>query len=522
MLIKEGVSKTEEKRIVVGLILSTDFFKKVYPTLKLDYFTNSYLQTIASYCLTFYESYEKAPFNHIHDIFKDEYNANRIKETEAELIDTLLKSLAETYSQDDINVDYWVEMATDYFRSREMEILINNISVLKEKGDLEEAENQINEYYKIPYPIDDEDILINPSNLETQERIYRKRDEEEANFFQIPGDLGKYLGNWKRGDVVSFFGAAKKGKTRTLLSMYKFGVLSKKKTLFFSIEMTDTEVLPLTNQVFFPMTNKEPGMYTYPVFDCEYNQNSTCKERLSNTLVKFEKPEKTDDQEKGKKKILKPIYDPGHTVCTKCRNHPDLDIRRKFKLAYFWEEIYRDANDIFTVRNNIKRFQKLWQKYGRLSVHKKYTLTYDKLMRDIDKFWQRENWFPDILIIDYVDILGINSKFDDYRLVDEQWKLLAKLAGETNTLVITATQGNLAAHKTEQLDSTHQGGFYGKNRHVNLMVGLNQNNIEKELGLMRYGITEARSIEFIPGKNCVVLNDFSTGQAYLDSYYSFS
>ncbi|MFO8184448.1 MAG: hypothetical protein R6U39_09775, partial [Candidatus Aegiribacteria sp.] len=138
----------------------------------------AYLKTIASWCETFYDAYQKAPFNHIQDIFRDEYNANRIKETEAELIDTLLKSLAETYSQDDINVDYWVEMATDYFRSREMEILINNISVLKEKGDLEEAEDLINDYYRVPYPIDDEETLINPAKLETQERIYRKRDEE--------------------------------------------------------------------------------------------------------------------------------------------------------------------------------------------------------------------------------------------------------------------------------------------------------------------------------------------------------
>jgi hypothetical protein len=285
--------------------------------------------------------------------------------------------------------------------------------------------------------------------------------------------------------------------------------------------MTDTEVLPLTNQVFFPMVDDEPGKYRFPVFDCEHNQKSLCSERLSNTMVKFEEPDKNDDQEKGKKKQLKPIYDPGHTVCTKCRNHPDFEIRKKFKLATFWEEIYRDTNDIFTVREQMKRFQKMWHKYGRLSVHKKYTLTYDKLMKDIDILWQRQEWFPDILIIDYVDILQINSKFDDFKLVDEQWKLLAKLAGETNTLVITATQGNLAAHKTEQLDSTHQGGFYGKNRHVNLMVGLNQNSVEKDLGIMRYGITEARSIPFIPGQNCITLSNFETGQSYIDSYYAY-
>lgn len=520
MLIKESVSKTEEKRICTGLIVSTEFFNKIYPILKLDYFTNSYLKTIASWSLSFYESYQKAPFNHIQDIFKDEFNAGHIKETEAELIDTLLKSLAETYSEGELNVDYWFEMASDYFRSRELEILVNNISVLKEKGNIEEAEEQINNFYRVSYPLEEE-TLLNPADIETQERIYKKKTEEETHFFQLPGDLGKYLGNWKRGDVVGFFGPAKKGKTRTLLSMYKYGILSKKRTLFYSIEMTDTEVLPLTNQVFFPMIDDEPGVYKYPVFDCEYNQKGICSERESDTTVSFEKPDENNNQEKGVK-LLKPIYDPGHKVCTKCRNHPNLEIRKKFKLAHFWEETFRDSNDIFTVRIQLNKFQKMWHKYGRLSVHKKYTLTYDKMMRDIDVLWQKQNWFPDILIIDYIDILGINSKFDDYRLDDEKWKLLAKIAGETNTLVITATQGNKAAHTTEQLDSTHQGGFYGKNRHVNLMIGLNQNSVEKDLGIMRYGITEARMIPFIPGKNCVVLSDFSTGQAYLDAYYPYT
>ena len=164
----------------------------------------------------------------------------------------------------------------------------------------------------------------------------------------------------------------------------------------------------------------------------------------------------------------------------------------------------------------------MWDKYGRVSIHKKYSLTYDKMMRDLDNLWQIEKWFPDILIIDYIDILGINSHFEDYRLEDERWKLLAKIAGQTNTLVITATQANKAGHTTDVLDAGHQGGFYGKNRHVNLMVGLNQSPEDKARGIMNFGITEARDTEYIPGQMCSVLQDFKTGQAYLDSYYAYA
>jgi hypothetical protein len=119
------------------------------------------------------------------------------------------------------------------------------------------------------------------------------------------------------------------------------------------------------------------------------------------------------------------------------------------------------------------------KKYGRIVVYPKYSLTYKDIQKELDNLIRKDNFIPDIIIIDYADILIMDSKHLDYKLEDERWKLLAQLAGNTNALLITATQANLAGHKTESLDSTHQGGFYGKNRHVNAMIGLNQNKDEK-------------------------------------------
>ena len=141
------------------------------------------------------------------------------------------------------------------------------------------------------------------------------------------------------------------------------------------------------------------------------------------------------------------------------------------------------------------------------------------MMRDLDVMFNKYGHISDIIMIDYIDILGINSNYDDYKLEDERWKLLARLAGETNSLVITVTQANKAGHEAAVLDASHQGGFYGKNRHVNLMVGLNQTAEQKAQGIMKFGITEARSLQYIPGQTCTVLQDLATGQAYLDSYY---
>ena len=225
---------------------------------------------------------KKVNFRKFKDIF--ESNSHYLDDNDVEMIEILLADLDNKYDEGEINLKYWTDEAKEYFRSRELEITINNISVLKEKGDLEGAEKEIEGFKRVSLDID-QSVIINPGDLEQQERIYEKREKEDRNFFQLPGDLGKYLGNQKRGDVVAYYGPAKRGKTFTLINQWKHGVLSKRKTLFWSIEMTDTECLPRVNKSFYPMINSEPGIYKFPVFDCVHNQTGDCNDRLSPAIL---------------------------------------------------------------------------------------------------------------------------------------------------------------------------------------------------------------------------------------------
>lgn len=501
MIQVRDISMVEEKRIVTGLITSTEYAKQIMPVLDLDYFVNSYLKTIATWCAVFFEEHEKAPNVHIKDIYESE--SSTLKDTDSELIGNLLTTLDEQYDPESVNVEYLKNSTVDYFRKRELEITVNNVSVLKEKGEFDEAEEEIKKFTKVSIELDS-GTLINLGDVDVISDIYRQREEEDKKFFRLPGDLGHYLGNFKRGDVVGYYAPAKRGKSWTLVDHYKHGILSRRRTVFWSIEMTKTEIVPRIMKAFTPMVG-EGGMCTYPVFDCIKNQNGDCKDRMSDTIVRD-----GDDV----------IPDPTHVPCTKCMNHRECD--HEYEMVVWNQTIYRKPDDIFTVQKMMTDRQGIhrrFDKYGRLSVHPKYTLTYDKMMRDLEVFNAQDGFIPDIFIIDYIDILQTGTKFDDYRAVDEAWKLLARMAGEFNALVITATQANKEGHQAETLDATHQGGFYGKNRHVNMMIGLNQKPEEKAQGIIKYGITEARSQHYIPGSTCTVLQDLSSGQTYLDSYY---
>lgn len=498
-----SVSVTEEKRIIIGLIVSTEFIRNVEPVLELDYITNKYLERIAGWCLKFYSKHGKAPNKHIKDIY--ETKAHKIKEAESELIGELLAELSKQYDAEHINVEYLVNSAENYFRKRELEIVSNNIQILNEQGKLKEAEEQIKRYTKVTIALDNS-IYINPGNVEQREALYLKKEEKERNFFQLPGDAGIFLGNHKKGDVVGVTAPAKRGKSFLLSNYFNQGVMSRRKVLKWSIEMTDTEELTRMDKSFQPMLsenlNYSKGKYFYPVFDCFLNQTGDCEDRRSKQVVR----DPSGELDKENKK---------HKICTKCR----LAEPFRYKVAIWDKQITRDIDNRFIVRKKMEKFLPLLDKYSRIVVRPKYSLTYELMLYDLQQLEYYHNFIPEIIIIDYIDILRIDSVYNDFKLEDEKWRLLQEIAGRTQCLVITATQGNKESYESAIMKSTSQAGFYGKGRHVNLMVGINQTPDEKRQGVWRLAIMDGRDIGVDNEDTCIMLQDLKTGQMHLDSYW---
>lgn len=494
------ISKSEEKLIVTALIVSTEFNQRINEYLDTEYITNSYLKKLAEWSMAFYAEHEKAPFKHINDIF--ESFRPSLKESEVELIDNLLTNLGNQYSGEDINVDYVVSEAERYFRIRELEIHVNNISFLKENDDLDGAEEEISRFNRISVKLDDH-VYINPGDDEVRKELYARREEEKKRNLQLPGDLGLFIGPWSLGDVVGITAPAKRGKSFLVTDIHKHLALQKIQTLKFSIEMTDVQELVRFDRAFFPSVDIG-GTYYFPEFDCLKNQIGDCGERNSSVIVR----------EDPKSPV---VQHPDHVICTKCRNDP-MEYTR-FIPSVYKSEINRPETNPNTVRMEMKKWSGLLNKYTRIIVHPKYSLTYDKMMRDIDIMVGRYNFVPKVILLDYVDILEIASKFDDYKLVDLQWKLLQKVAGVTKCLIITPTQANSIGHKAETLQSTDQAGFYGKNRHVNMMLGINQTPEEKRMGLYRVNVLDSRSSNQDAYDSCIVLQDLFAGQMNLDSYW---
>lgn len=493
------VQATEERRLVTGLIVSNDFAKAILPKLYLEYFTNVYLRRVAEWCSEFYNRYSRVPSRHIQDIFDDK--KNELDSAEQELISTLLSSLSDQYDEGSLNTEYMIESATNYFRKRELEIHQNNVTVLLRDNKIDEAEEEVARFQTVALNID-ESLYIDPGDQNQRRELYDKYETKQKEFFRLPGDLGNFIGSIKQGDVIGIVAKQKAGKSHLLNDFFKHLILQKRKTVKFAIEMTDVEEITRFDKLFFPSVDTEEGEYRYPCFDCIYNQNGDCADRESKVIIR---DYGASDYE----------YNKDHVPCTKCR-YTD---QNRFLVCSYEQKITRQKLESASAIKEMYKYKEMLSKYARIVVRPKYTLTYDLMMYDLDMLYKKYDFIPQAILIDYIDIMIVHTKYADYRIDDEKWKMMQQLASTTKCVVITPTQANRAGIESATLKQTDQGGFYGKGRHVNLMLGVNQTADEKRNGMYRVNILDGRSVRTNEDDFCIVLQDLKSGQMHLDSYW---
>lgn len=141
----------------------------------------------------------------------------------------------------------------------------------------------------------------------------------------------------------------------------------------------------------------------------------------------------------------------------------------------------------------------------RLSPHPNGTLTVkgiDSILSD----WERDGWRPDVVVIDYADILaaphGVNDPLEQ---IDENWKQMRSLSMSRHCLVVTATQSNAAAYGNEKALLTRKNfsGRKTKLAHVNGMIGINVSDDERQQHTARLNWVVRRKMRNRDRKNHV-------------------
>jgi len=110
--------------------------------------------------------------------------------------------------------------------------------------------------------------------------------------------------------------------------------------------------------------------------------------------------------------------------------------------------------------------------------------TVDTIEACIDNMSYYDNYKPDVVIVDYADIVAPGIKSEYRHQLDSIWKGFRGMALNRNILVVSASQAEKGTFNTD-VSQTSVSEDTRKLAHVTCMVGLNQTAAEAEAGIMR-------------------------------------
>lgn len=487
-----------EKRIITGAILSKRFLQEIIPFTDLVYFHNNYAKTIMKCCIEFFKKYDTSPYTDIRSSILREMST---QENDV-IIDKILSEIFEQHkTRDGLNIDRLLDQTTEYFKKREIEITNGNIAVLLERDDVLEAERELLSFRKISRVTSNWE---NPFKSENIEKTFRK---EEEMFFMFPGDLGKFLGNIKRGWFVGVSGPFKRGKTWTQLEFAVMGVMLGLRVAFLSLEMSEEEMFGRIYKRVVPYL-LEGTLSLYPCFDCKMNQTGLCRKPNRTSKVSlFERPndDKLPDFYKAKER--------GYMPCSYCRfDEPDL-----YEKTTWFQEIKIPEFNREKVESRLMAFNDYYGHLLRVKDYPKYSANVSDIERDLDILELSEDFTPDIIIVDHADILKPERESGGIEKEDQTWMSLARMAGERKALVVTGTQLTKDSLDAIDIKQKHTARWIGKLGHVDMMLSLNQTEEEKRMGVMRIGVMVHRHKDFYESDKVTLLQNLSLAQVHLDS-----
>lgn len=487
-----------ENKICCAAIVSDQFMKEFYSIYKPEYLQNPFAKRVCNWAFDYYELYKVSPKTHIADIFDIE--KEEMDRSEIELIQALLENVNRNYMEEGINEQYILDQTIAYFKKRELQILNSNLEKLIEFNKIEKAEEAVLSYKKVIKAISG---CYNPFENKYIDEVF---DDMNQGIFSFPGQLGHFIGPIERGWLCGFIGPFKGGKSFWLQEVGFLALMDRLKVAWFSLEMNRKGV---NTRLYKRITAYVEGgeQIIYPVFDCKKNQTGECdrfERKNEYTLVddNGEKPEFSEEL----------LYKP----CIACRlNHPE-----EYELDTWYEAIKPEEFNARNVKKRVKAFYKMYSQNLRINCYPRFSAGISDIVRDLDLLEQVEGFIPDVIIIDYADILKPEGrKTKETEALDEIWKTLAALAAQRHTILWTASQGNRGSLSKKTMTEEDMAGWIGKLGHVDIFASINRTPEEKKAGVTRIGLLAHRHREFNLQDQCVVLNNYTIGQTHLDSEF---
>jgi len=507
-----------ERKIVIGMVSSTKFLKMAQNIIELKWVNSSEAKMIMEWCLDFYKKYQKAPQAEIQDIFMEKLRTTNISKNKAQFIEEILQSLSNEYTNNGINLEYLRDQTIMYSKACKLNGYAGQIQDEVQSGNILEAEAMFSNY-KPP-----EDIQSNAvTPLDSAQQIKDAFSQSTNPLIKYPGDLGNLLNSsMTRESFVVFLGPSKGMKSWVLIDAAFKGAKMNKKVLF--IQCGDMSQAQMERRQGIYLTKKSDmrmycGTIYIPIIDCIYNQNGDCNESFRedpDAEFPFDGLDVNKIKDLSRNDLIEAFEDNlEHCPCYNCKRRKN----GKFKGAIWykkrnpvspltWKDCYHVTNKH---KNVLKNMKMITYSSGALNV--------SKLNGELD-ILSKIGFDPDVLIIDYLDLLGDdkwNNALSTRDKKNERYQALRRLSQDRKLLLLSASQSDAQGFSKLFLDRSNFSEDRRILDHCTAMFGLNMTIKEKKKGIIRINDIVGRETE---GGNYVnVFHRLQMGQPVLGSFY---
>lgn len=491
---RKVIDKNIERKIIIGLIVSTKICNEILQFCQPECFDISFCKIVLGWIKDYYEAYKEAPFKHITDIYNAEKAA--LGQEDQGSIEEFLGSLSEEFAGEGVNEEYILNNSRIYLKKQSIIKYAMLAQTLAQGGDVAGAEKALLKFGNMP--TDTAISWVNPFGDE--EFLLDAFHQVDASLFELDGKYGTLLGPFRREWLLGIMGPMKRGKTWMLQHFAITAMFNRRRVLFISLEMPAKDLALRFYRQLVGLPD-EADMTYMPVFDCVYNQKNTCErpERKCHESAPMEGPREGQ------------TYRP----CNECREGGGGDYD-----AAVWGIFEKlPAMDSYAVRKKLKGLRpQIGINRLRLISYPAFSANITNILNDIELLEIREGFVPDVIVIDYADILAPeNSKETGRDKIDSTWKALKRMGALRKALVVTGSQTNRDSIEKAIIDEKHTAEDIRKLAHVDLMITLNQTNEEKKVGAMRISVLEHRWKQFDKTTQALLLQNYATGQAAIES-----
>lgn len=453
-MIREKIDGHREKQLITYSITSTEFIKQLAPLCKKELFKTAYAREVYGWCADYYTEFGRAPGKDIADLYM--LHKSTLEEDDADLIGKFLENISETYEETPQNLDYIVKQSVEYLKMRSLEILRDELSMAITAKDYTAGESSVVSFSRI------EQYKCSAVNALTDtDAIVDAFSTEEETLFRLPGAVGELFGDAKRGDFISFLASMKKGKSWALWYCAQHAMESGNNVLFITLEMPINQML---RRIWTSFTAKP----------------------------------------KTKRLVKIPFF------------YKDNDGDEKWRVDHAEEE--REAFE--PTAASIDAWRASYKKYFRKGDLRLVSMPSRSVtVKDVESYVSNleyfENWIPDVIVLDYADLLSSKLKGEVRHQLDDIWASLRRVSLERNICILTASQSGRAGINGDATEENIAEDIR-KLAHVTKMIAINGTKEERANGLLRLASIAERDDAAIFDQ-VYIANAFDLGRFALDS-----